>query len=267
MRILIVTFLVFVDGNPMVRNGATGDWEGTFYGHKGAVWGVSWNSDATLAATGSADFTARIWSIENQGNEIHSFNHKHIVRAVDFSSDDKKLLTASNDKQIQMFDLTNYQSEPQLFHGHQAHIRDVYFISKDDNSFVSASEDKTVRFWDKRTGSSQSELRFDVMPYSVEVTADKNVLSICHGTKVSFYSLDKMSKLAEFNVPTEVYSASISPNKDTFVCGGEDFVIYKYDIQTQTQIGKFSLLKKFYCNFNLSLFQNNIKNISELYIV
>ena len=49
------------DGKPMLRNGETGDWVGTFEGHKGAVYCSQMDATATKVVTASGDYYAKVW--------------------------------------------------------------------------------------------------------------------------------------------------------------------------------------------------------------
>lgn len=48
----------------------------------------------------------------------------------------------------------------------------------------------------------------------------------------------RLTKIKEFMVPTQVNSASLHPDCTIFVCGGEDFKMYKFDYNTGAEIGK-----------------------------
>lgn len=70
------------------------------------MWGATITGNAELAATAGSDFTAKLWDA-NTGAELQTFEHKHIVRSVDFSAINKEwLLTGSNEKIIKIYDVT-----------------------------------------------------------------------------------------------------------------------------------------------------------------
>jgi WD40 repeat protein len=75
-----------LDKLPQVRDGDTGDWIGSFQGHKGAVWSAKIDTlTRTVAATASGDFSTKLWCA-SRGKELYDFKHKHVVRSVDFSA-------------------------------------------------------------------------------------------------------------------------------------------------------------------------------------
>ncbi|KAG7189447.1 hypothetical protein KM043_017147 [Ampulex compressa] len=225
------------DGKPMLRQGDTGDWIGTFEGHKGAVWGVALNRDATRAATGAADFNAKVWDAI-KGEELYSFQHKHIVKSVNFSMDFGYLCTGSNEKLVRIYDLNKPEAAPQTFSGHTNGIRHVTFF-KDDTMLVTCADDKTLRVWDRTSGQEVKRLDFPAIPSSMEVSKDGNVITTTHSSIVTFWDSKELTKLREFIVPTQVNSASLHPDCSIFVCGGEDLKMYKFDYSTGIEIESF----------------------------
>ena len=62
-------------------------------------------------------------------------------------------------------------------------------------------------------------------------------------TLLSFYCKSVAShcsceKLASFECPCNIYSASLHPDKSCLVAGGEDFRLFKFDYKTGKELGK-----------------------------
>jgi serine-threonine kinase receptor-associated protein len=171
------------------------------------------------------------------GLEIHSFAHKHIVKSVDFSSDGTKLATGCNDKSLRIFDINNYDSPPLEMKGHTSNIKKALF-SSNSRSMVSISDDKTLRVWDVANATEISQIKFTNTPTSIEISSDEQMLILTQGDCVELYDANTFEKMSSFKIPSLVSAASIHPDKSVFVCGSENFTLYKYDVKTGVELGK-----------------------------
>eukprot|EP01137_Pigoraptor_chileana_P025716 Opistho-2@95579 len=226
------------DGKPMLRHGQTGDWIGTFEGHKGAVWCARLNAPATRALTGAADFTAKLWDAVS-GNELHTFVHKHIVRTADFSKDGARIVTGSMEKIIRIFDADKTDAEPQLIPNLPSNPRQVLF-SADGSLIICATEDKTVRVYDARTLSEVRSLVFDSPVTSIEISRDEKTLTMAHGKTVSFWKADSFDKIKSVDATSPLNSASLHPDNGRFVAGGNDLYLHVFDYESgkETEVYK-----------------------------
>lgn len=220
----------------MLRQGDTGDWIGTFEGHKGAVWGVDLNRHATRAASGAADFSAKVWNAVD-GEELLNLQHKHIVKSVNFSRDSCSLATGSNDKALRIFDLDKPDAPKLTFEGHTAGVKQVLF-NTDEKRLISCADDKTLRFWDISGGQEIQKIDLTAPVGGIELCKEQNILTVAHGQTVSFFHAETFERIKDVSIPSTVFTASLLYGRKIFVCGGDDFKLYKYNFETGAEIGK-----------------------------
>ncbi|XP_012880502.1 PREDICTED: serine-threonine kinase receptor-associated protein [Dipodomys ordii] len=220
-------------GKPMLRQGDTGDWIGTFLGHKGAVWGATLNQDATKAATAAADFTAKVWDAVS-GDELMTLAHKHIVKTVDFTQDSNYLLTGGQDKLLRIYDLNKPEAEPKEIGGHTSGIKKALWCSGDKQ--ILSADDKTVRLWDHASMAEVKSLSFSMSVSSMAYIPEGEILVLTYGRTIAFHSALSLDPIKSFEAPATINSASLHPEKEFLVAGGEDFKLYKYDYSSGEEL-------------------------------
>ncbi|KAJ3041340.1 hypothetical protein HDV00_009481 [Rhizophlyctis rosea] len=220
------------DSIPILRRGNTGDWVGSFSGHKGAVWSARLSRDATLSVTGSADFTAKVWN-NVTGQPTVTLNHSHVVRAVDISDEGRYVLTAGYEKKIRIFDL---QSDPateaiRTLEGCQSEVKTA--LLDGEHGLVFAGDSKLLRVWDLRTSTQVNTREFDSEITSLRFSWDKKFIICTSGKTVYFYNAVTAALEKQFDTSISVSSASLHPSGTKFVCGGSsDLWVRTYDWAT-----------------------------------
>jgi len=203
----------------------TGDWIGTFLGHKGAVWSTKLSLDGSRAASGSADFTAKVWDTYS-GNCLHSFPHNHIVRSVALSPQVSHLLTGGQEKKARIFDLNRPDAEPDFLYdsgvlsSHDGTIKSVVWVG--DHTGVTAGEDGMIKWWDLRTRKVTGNMTFQGPITSMELSLPTQRLVVTSGKKVAFIpaSPNTGHTTHTLTLPYAPSSASIHPiHQDRFVTG------------------------------------------------
>ncbi|KAB2027242.1 hypothetical protein ERO13_A05G019600v2 [Gossypium hirsutum] len=224
------------DSSPMLRNGETGDWIGTFEGHKGAVWSVCLDTNALRAASASADFSAKVWDALT-GDVLHSFEHKHIVRACAFSEDTHLLLTGGVEKVLRIYDLNRPDAPPREVDKSPGSVRTVTWMHSDQTILSSCTDMGGVRLWDVRSGKIVQTLETKSSVTSAEVSQDGRYITTADGSTVKFWDANHYGLVKSYNMPCTVESASLEPKYgNKFVAGGEDMWVRVFDFHTGDEI-------------------------------
>jgi serine-threonine kinase receptor-associated protein len=199
-----------LEGKAILRDGHTGDWVGSFSGHKGAVWNARSNPNCTHVVTASADYTAKLWDSLN-GNCLYTWKHESVVKAVAFTACSEYVYSGGMEKKIRLFDLNSPDKDPLLFTGHRESISSLCLTSN-PNVLVSMAADDAVVIWDKRT--AKMENKFDTgssKPVSLQISHDLSTLVISAGKLILFYNAQDFSLITKLDMERENVCANFSP--------------------------------------------------------
>lgn len=236
------------DKSPMLRSGKTGDWIGSFQGHKGAVWSCQMDPSGNLAATASGDFSARVWD-GITGQSLVEMPHGHIVKSCAFSEDSKRLATGGKEGLLRVFDLTKLlidkiESEAKsasVQHKQEAPITKVVWMSL--KLILVGCANGKIYLWDLDAGSClhtfDTKQRAEIRDVEAVIVNNTPIMTAAAGNKVYFWDLNSKELLKEHTMPIhfkEEGGASLHPSGQKFVAGGSDLWVRVFDFATGEEL-------------------------------
>lgn len=128
-----------------------------YHGHKPendfetqvAVRSVTFSQDGKSLYSAGGDGRLLKWSYEDRSfTEVYKSEKVH--RVVNVSPNERWLALATNEDEIDLFDLSNPGSEPRKLHGHTGSVYDLVFY-RDNSGFISIGADKKILASDFKT--------------------------------------------------------------------------------------------------------------------
>jgi serine-threonine kinase receptor-associated protein len=199
------------------------------------VWSCVLDPTATLAATASADFSAKVWDALT-GAEKLSFQHGHIVRCAGFADGSTRLATGGMEKLLRVYDLERPDAPPRQLAGAAKGIRGLAWINGDAAILTSQQDTAGLDVWDLRTGDVVRTLATDAPVSSIDLTFDGRHLTTTDGQTVRFWDVASLSEVKSYKVSYPVEAASYCPARGRFVCGGGDMWVRLHDYSDGSEL-------------------------------
>lgn len=199
----------------------------SFSGKNGVIAGVS--KDSLV-----------IWDYSGKRVDMFADNlngHSGKINSIELSADGKKLLSASGDCTLRVFDIEKGDSK--LFEGHKRHAISASFINN-DTQIISASYDNTIKIWDEASTKCLKTLEghTDIVSCIDYCSRSHRIISSSRDNTIRIWDSSPSKKMeCLIRIGGNVNPFSFNPNKNlletALVYGNKDICLL--DLQSKKQ--------------------------------
>jgi len=184
------------------------------------VLSVSFSPDGKTIASGGADGTLKLWSLD--GRLLHIFKKHEYggVLSVSFSPDGKTIASGGDDKTLKLWSL-----DGRLLHTFKGHENSVWSVSfsPDGKTLASGSDDNTLKLWSLDGRLLHTFKGHENVVRSVSFSPDgKTLASGSWDNTLKLWSLDGRLLHTFKGHGDSVSSMSFSPDGKTLASGSDD---------------------------------------------
>ena len=193
--------------------------------HSDIVNAVAFSPDGQLLASGSDDYTCKLWGIPLK-RQIATFEHinnrnRSQIKAVGFSADNKLLATAGVD--VKLWEVSTLTEIGTLEHG--GWVLAIAF-SSDGQFLATGDENGQVNVWDVRTQKIVAQLQGDPEYIAaVKFSSDNRILAGAgYEGKIKLWEVQNWERLGTLNSGSTASAISFSPDSKILASTGYESV-------------------------------------------
>lgn len=269
---------------PRGRRLATSSWDETvrvwrvreereiarFDGHAEKVHAVAFGPQGNRVASGSSDDSLRVWDVSGRREPLRLEGHGRrvasivygpdgrrvtrsgggsSVRSLDFDPEGRRLLSGSNDRSLQLWNVDSHEELAQL-DGHTDAVNCIA-VEPEGERAVSGSADETLRIWNIASGEQVDVFRKHTTPVTA-VAFGPDGERLISGAQIDFFgrgatpdnllvwSMPDGEVLASMKAHSSpVTAVALSPDGRRAVSGSGDETVRVWNVQNEEEIGCF----------------------------
>ena len=146
------------------------------------------------------------------------------------------VLSGTARNMFSIFDVRQPSVPIEEYEGHTGSVKGVHFM-KNDEYVITVGEDKNIKMFDRR---NNWEIRQHTVDSPItDMSVHESVMTVTYGNCVGLYDVATFDILRTNNLPCPIFSASLHPDQKYYVCGGDDFNVFKIDIETGGQLERY----------------------------